>query len=301
MFDIREAELILEVVRRGGFRAAAQNLGIAQSAVSSRVSALERRLGIAIFDRARRRVRLTAAGRRFVEEAARLIALRDRIAGELAPRAGYAGTVRIGVAETIVHTLLPTMLQHLRAAAPALRLELSVDTSPALAANLTNEAIDVAVLMTRLAPSAAATVPVASYAMGWFAAPGLLSSTAPLAPAELARHPIVTFSKGTLPHREVEGVLADPELPTPLLHGSASLSTMIHLVRDGFGLGTLPLVLVEADLAAGRLVQVGTAPEARLSALDFAVCHLARQERAFAEVMIDAAREAGGCPAGPNN
>ena len=290
MFGIRDAEIVREVVRRGGFRAAAQSLGIAQSAVSSRVTLLERRLGILIFDREKRRVRLTPAGRRFVEQAERLIALRDRIVGELSPDSGLAGLIRIGVAETVVHSLLPDMLTRLHDAVPQVRFELSVETSPILAQKLRDDEIDVAVMMNPLVPAEAVSYPLATFELGWFAAPGLVEAAAPLGPAALARHPVVAFSKGTLPHKEVERIFSAPDIAAPLLHGSASLSTMLHLVRDGFGIGTLPVAMAEEDLAAGRLVRLPAAAAARLSPLDFSLCHLPRQDSAVIQIMVEAAR-----------
>lgn len=290
MFGIRDAEIVREVVRRGGFRAAAQSLGIAQSAVSSRVTLLERRLGILIFDREKRRVRLTPAGRRFVEQVERLIALRDRIVGELSPDSGLAGLIRIGVAETVVHSLLPDMLTRLHDAVPQVRFELSVETSPILAQKLRDDEIDVAVMMNPLVPAEAVSYPLATFELGWFAAPGLVEAAAPLGPAALARHPVVAFSKGTLPHKEVERIFSAPDIAAPLLHGSASLSTMLHLVRDGFGIGTLPVAMAEEDLAAGRLVRLPAAAAARLSPLDFSLCHLPRQDSAVIQLMVEAAR-----------
>lgn len=289
MFGIRDAEMVQEVVRRGGFRAAAQSLGIAQSAVSSRIALLERRLGIRIFDREKRRARLTPAGRRFLELTERLITVRNRIVAELAPENGLAGLIRIGVAETIVHSFLPTMLKHLHDAVPEVRFELSVETSPTLAQKLDDDDIDVAVMMSQLVPSEVISHPLATFQMGWFAAPGLVAAGRPLDAAGLARHPIVTFSKGTLPHKEVERMFSAPDIAPPLLHGSASLSTTLHLVRDGFGVGTLPVAMAADDLAAGRLVQLTTETSVQLSPLAFSLCHLPRQDLAIIQLMVEAA------------
>ncbi len=290
MFGIRDVEMVREVVRQGGFRAAAHHLGVAQSAVSARIALLEKRLGIQIFDRQQRQVRLTATGRRFIEQAERLITLRDRIVAELRPEADYVGTIRIGVAETVVHTLLPAMLQHLRSAIPNIRFELSVDTSPVLAAKLTDDEIDVAVLMRRLVPEQAEQYPLATFAMAWFAAPRLDLPAQSLRTRDLAALPIVTFSKDTLPYREIQRLFADPDVPAPLLHASASLSTMVRLVRDGFGIGTLPVVMAQDDCSAGRLRELTTEPAAQLSPLDFVLCHLPSQNPVIMQQLIAAAR-----------
>ncbi|WP_349367364.1 LysR family transcriptional regulator [Salinarimonas sp.] len=292
MFDIRDAEVVREVVRCGGFRAAAGRLNLTQSAVSARVSGLEERLGITIFDRKRRGARLTAQGRAFLEQAARLVVLRDTIAEGFAPQAGFVGTLRIGVAETIVHTWLAGMLTRVRDVLPRSRIELSVETSPVLAAKLLDDEIDVAVMMAALTPAEAIATPLYTCRLDWFAAPSLALPAGPLDPAALAAHPIITFSRGTLPYAELERRLPLDGLPPPLLHACASLSTTLHLARDGFGIGLLPAPMAAGDLARGALRRVETTEAAHMSDLAFAVAHLARQDRAAMAALVEAAREA---------
>ncbi|MEX2631957.1 MAG: LysR family transcriptional regulator [Tistlia sp.] len=292
MFGIRDVEMVGEVVRAGGFRAAARRLGLAQSAISARLAALEKRLGIKLFERAGRGVRLTAAGRRFLEQAERLIAARDRIVDELAATADLVGTLRIGVAETVVHTWLPAMLTQLRDALPRMRFELAVDTSAELRRKLAGDELDFAILMRPLVPAEARQFDIGGIEICWVAAPGLALPEGPLAPADLAQRPIVTFPKSTPPYREIERLLSDPGLPVPLLHGCASLSTIAHLVRDGFGIGTLPRRMVQADLASGALRELRVVEAARLEALDFVAAYLPGRNDRLAEVLVSAARAA---------
>jgi DNA-binding transcriptional LysR family regulator len=136
MFELKDVEIIREVVRCGGFRAAAQKLRLSQSAVSTRVSEAEQRIGVELLDRKRHGARLTPLGRRFLDQAERLLEMRDQIASSLHPSSGFAGTIRIGAAESIVHILLPDMLRGIRNVFPDARLELSVDLSPVLARRL---------------------------------------------------------------------------------------------------------------------------------------------------------------------
>jgi len=285
MFGLRDAEIVREVARCGGFRAAAQKLRLSQSAVSTRVSETEQRLGVELFDRKRHGARLTPIGRRFLDQAERLIDMRDQIASSLLPSSGFAGTIRIGVAESIVHTLLPTMLGKIREVFPDARLELSVDLSPVLARRLTDDDIDAAIMVSQLVPIGAIEVPVYSCDLAWFASPSINLPKGVLTPKELAQFSIVTFLKGSLPYIEVERIFADPNLPSPLLHGCASLSTMIHLVSDGFGIGLLPDSLALPAVRAGRLVPLNTSPQARVSRLEFAFTYLgARNSRQMEQV-----------------
>ncbi len=271
MFDLRDAEMLREIVKAGGFRAAADAMGLSQSAVSNRIAALEKRLGVLLFDRSRRQASLTLAGRRALEEGERLIALRNQIVEGLTGEAA-AGTLRLGVAETVVHTRLPAIVRALRDAAPAVRIELSVEVSQRLATMLTEDEIDLAVLMRQTVPAGALGGPVTRSELGWYAAPSLDLGDAPLSLAALARWPIVSFSRGTLPYREVERLFAQPEIEPPILHGSASLATVLSLVADGTGIGTLPLEMAAEDIARGRIVAVKVDPELGLSAVEFSIC-----------------------------
>lgn len=268
-FGLRDAEIVREIARRGGFRAAAASLGLAPSAVSARVAALEARLGVVLFDRAGRGARPTPQGRRFLEECARLIALRDRIAAEFAAEGGAPAILRIGVAETVVHTGLPEILRRLAEALPRLRTEVSTATSPELAAGLETDALDAALLLEGSATGAVlARLP--PFEMGWYACEPAVGG--PWDAAALARRPIITFAKGTEPERAVARLLADPALPPPLMHANASLSTMVHLTLAGLGVGTLPRAVAEIHASAGRLHPIAAAPSARLAPLRFVLC-----------------------------
>lgn len=290
MFGIRDAEMMRAVARSNGFRAAAQELGLSQSAVSNRIGALEKKLGILLFDRSRRQVRLTPQGRRFLEEAERLVGLRDRIASRFS-QAQVSGTLRLGVSETIAHTQLPAIVRALHTAEPGLRIELTVDTSQSLAERLVRDEVDMAALLRPFTPSQAKTRALGAFTLGWYAKPGLVDADEPATRERLAAHPILTFSRDTLPYREVERLLTSPELDAPLLHGSASLSTVMTLAADGLGVATLPDVMAAPAVTEGRIVRIAAQDDAALSDLEFALCAIADSDDRFGQIAdaVDAA------------
>ncbi|MCG6122121.1 MAG: LysR family transcriptional regulator [Microvirga sp.] len=292
MFDIRDAEIVREIVRWGGFRAAAGKLNLTQSAVSARVSSLEDRIGVTIFDRRKRGAQLTPQGRAFLEQAERLVVMRNQIVASLAPNGGFAGTIRIGVAETIVHTWLGDMLARLRDRLPAIRLELSVDTSPVLASRLLDNDLDVAVMMSSLVPPLAVRMPVYSCPLEWFVSRDFELAPAPLGLSDLVRYPIITFSRGTLPYAELEHKLPVSDLSPPLLHACASLSTTLHLTRVGFGIGLLPTPMVARDLNEAQMRRVKTRADAGMSDLSFDFAYLPGQRPEVMEVIAEAATQA---------
>ena len=95
--ELRQLEYFAAVADEGGFGRAAERLHIVQSAVSQQIGRLERELGLRLFDRTTRRVRLTAAGGRLLAEARGVLAVADRlqrVAADVA--AGAEGVVRLG-------------------------------------------------------------------------------------------------------------------------------------------------------------------------------------------------------------
>ncbi len=274
MFDIKDIEIVNCIVRHGGFRAAAAQMRLSQSAVSARIAALENRLGIELFDRRKRRGRLSPAGRTFLDQTARLTEMRDRIMASLGHEAGFAGTIRIGVAETVVHTWLPGLMTRIHDNFPNLRIELAVDTSSVLAAKLLQDDLDVAVLMEEWVPAQSSGTFVHASVIDWFAATATDLPRHPLTLEELARQPIVTFPKATIPYRNLEAIFAGADLDAaPLLHGCASLSTALHLVRAGFGIGVLPSSMAAADVATGLIRRLDTVAAAKPKPLRFVLAH----------------------------
>ncbi|WP_160893491.1 LysR family transcriptional regulator [Pseudooceanicola albus] len=279
MFEFRDIEIIQSVVRHGGFRGASEALGLAQSAVSRRIRHLEDRLRITIFERAGRGVRLSASGRRLFEEGEILIAQRDRIIGELTSNI-YAGTVRLGVAETMAQKFLPRMLTRIRQAHPHLRFEVVIDTSDRMADALVQDELDVVIHLRDQAPPGATVTPLMSVDLGWYIHPDHFRLDHVLSRAELAKFPIVSFSKPTMPHRRVVEMLSVQLEQPVLVHGSASLATMMDLVAQGFGVGTLPRMLVASSPHLG-LVELEADVEASLPDLEFAICYMSDKNSKF--------------------
>src|SRR5919198_245380 len=96
--ELRHLATFVAVAEEGSFTRAAGRLHVVQSAVSAAVRALERELGVTLFDRSTHRVELTDAGRALLPEARRTLAAaaaaRDAV-DQL--RGGLRGTVRLGM------------------------------------------------------------------------------------------------------------------------------------------------------------------------------------------------------------
>ncbi|HXI01603.1 MAG TPA: LysR substrate-binding domain-containing protein, partial [Candidatus Saccharimonadales bacterium] len=120
-FSLRQLQYAVAVADTLSFRKAAEACHVSQPSLSAQLAQLENVLGVRLFERDRRRVLVTAAGREIVERARRILRDTDDLV-DLARRSGdpLAGTLRLGVIPTISPYLLPRLTPALRAAFPRL-------------------------------------------------------------------------------------------------------------------------------------------------------------------------------------
>jgi DNA-binding transcriptional LysR family regulator len=123
-FELRQLRTFVSVAQRRSFTKAAEDLHIAQQAVSQQIKALERSLGVALFTRSSRVVELTPAGAAFLRDARRLLAAADGAAGKVRAAArGEVGTLRLAYTLTGAWETIPVVLADLEHRFPGLRVE----------------------------------------------------------------------------------------------------------------------------------------------------------------------------------
>lgn len=127
------------------FHRAARTLGVSQSSVSSRIRALEIELGVLLFERSTRGVRLTEAGRLFVERiTAGIDQLDYAVKNACMAASGESGRLRIAVPGLIVGSFLHNLLTTFRRRYPRLMLEMIETTSRDAITQVRARRIDVA-------------------------------------------------------------------------------------------------------------------------------------------------------------
>ncbi len=256
--DFRSLETFVSVATLGGFRRAGERLHMTQPAISQRIAGLESELGTTLFERRNRAVSLTPTGRALLSYAEKLLRLRAEMLQAVGESEGMRGVLRLGVAETIVHTWLSPFIARLAKLHPRLALEIEVDTSPHLRDRLLAQEIDLALLLGPIAAPGLRQVPLSRYPVRFVASPAAGVPRRQLSVAELAAWPIITFSRNTQPYAALRELFQRPELPPVRLHASASLSTVVRLALDGLGIAVIPPAIVAGELAAKRLRLVET-------------------------------------------
>jgi DNA-binding transcriptional LysR family regulator len=143
--ELRHLRYFVTTAHLEHFGRAAERLAIVQPALSRQIRELEAELGVALFERLARGVRLTAAGRAFLHDAERLLADAQHAADRArATAAGRAGHLRVGFVDTaIYHPVLPRQIERFRREFPSIELELVQQPSLAQGELLRNGALDI--------------------------------------------------------------------------------------------------------------------------------------------------------------
>ena len=122
--ELRQLRYFVAVAERGSFTGAAQELFVAQQAVSQQVKALETALGVTLLWRTSRRVELTPAGQVFLADCRRVLAAADRAVRRVQQAArGEVGVVRICYTLTAAYETVPALLARLGERYPQLKAQ----------------------------------------------------------------------------------------------------------------------------------------------------------------------------------
>lgn len=194
--ELRHLRYFVAVAEELNFTRAAQRLNTAQPSLSQQIQDLEREVGVALFVRTKRSVKLTAAGTAFLDEALLTLAqARRAIASARQAAQAGASTLVLGFGPAAEIKLFPSTLTSLRASFPKLRLEFrSMTTLKQREALLRNE-IDLAFLRPPIHEPSLEAIPVLrEQLVAVLPADHPLAGEGPLDFAELSGYPFIEIS-----------------------------------------------------------------------------------------------------------
>lgn len=147
--NTRDLEYLVAVAEELHFHRAAERCNASQPALSGQIRKLEERLGVTLFERTKRQVRITEIGKQVVDQARVILRQVDTLEHMAATmRDPFAGTCKIGMPPTIGPYLTPLLLPAVKHYLPDLQLEPLEDLTEVLEAQLDAGDLDVAILAT---------------------------------------------------------------------------------------------------------------------------------------------------------
>ncbi len=250
--ELRHLRYFTAVAEELHFGRAAARLHIAQSPLSQQIRRLERELGVSLFERSRRSVRLTDAGRLLQEHAAPLLAQADRLEATMRDAAaGRTGALTVGFVGSATYTTLPAVVRAHRLAYPEVEVRLvEMTTGPQVDALIAGQ-IDVGFVRPPVRSDAIAVTPLVEERLLV-----ALPDSHPLVKRRavdvqaLATEPFVSFPRqiGSGLYDEILAVCTAAGFSPIVVQEANEMQTIVSLVSAGIGVALVP----ESMQAFGR-------------------------------------------------
>ncbi|MFK7791430.1 MAG: LysR substrate-binding domain-containing protein [Devosiaceae bacterium] len=289
----------VNVVRAGGYSAAARVTGRSKAILSKDVRELEDYLGVRLLTRTTRSIAPTDAGQTYFDEAVGVLASLDSLQERTREQSDVPrGPLRVSAPRTHSDGLLGEVIMAFAAAHPQVQLDVVFEDR---FIDMVAERFDVAIRISELADSSLIARKLAPYRVVVCATPELIAKHGlPQVPEDLSKLPAIADSN----HRVKRAYSFD----TPEGRRSVRIDEVIsinapHAIRmaalAGLGFAQVPFLSVQSDVEAGRLVPVLEDFELKgvgIYAVYAERRHMTQKLRAFVDHLADSfARRAGDC------
>lgn len=255
--ELRHLAALVAVADEGSFARAAAALGFTQSAVSQQIAALERAIGMPVFDRPKgpRAAELTPAGELLLGHARTVLARVTDVADELDRlRRGVTGRLVIGTFQSVSAELLPAIIQRMRAAATDVDLQLvETDDQDRLIHGLLTDELDLSFTVDLDDP-----IDLEARLLGFdpfvVITPADDDCGPTIHPNDLDRRPTIGQPNGNACQRLLERRLEDLAVHPDYVFRSQDNGAVQGMVRSGMGRAIMPRLAVDADDPRTRIV-----------------------------------------------
>ena len=243
--DIRQLECFVAVAEELHFRRASEGLGLSQSALSERVSALEHELGARLFFRTTRQVSLTQAGSEFLQDAKRILSDIDRSVANVRHSADSdLHHIRVSGVDEAISMLLPRALLAFRQTDPKVHVQiLEISSSEQHSQELITHRTDVAFVRTPqedefITSELLHRQPIVVV----LADSNPLSSSRSLSTSDIADQPIVGYPKHARPilHEALWSGFRKIGTQPNIVCEIIDKSTLLQFVAHGLGIALVP-------------------------------------------------------------
>lgn len=258
--EIKDMQAFYAVVEEGNISHAAIRLDIAQPALSRQMKRLEASLGVQLFERGSRRIRLTEAGQLLYARVERILGLTDATERDLAAiGCGVAGTIRLGTITSSGALILPRLMKEFHERYPLVTFQIWEGEGTRVLEMLDSRAIEIGITRSQVEESVYESVVMGNeplvFVMKRETAAGAAEDTVRL--EELRDRAIIVPLRWKA---TFEGHCRQAGFTPRFVSESDSIVQNVLGVRSGLGMALLPasarsLIADDGTLAVKRLVE----------------------------------------------
>jgi LysR family transcriptional regulator, carnitine catabolism transcriptional activator len=240
--EIRHIRAFLAVTRHANFTRAAQELHVSQSALTVQIQQLEEALGVKLFDRNKRRVVLTDAGRQVLDPLQRLVIDTEAIVSQTREIAGLRrGIISVALLPSIASGILAEVLQRFNAAYPGIVTRIHDVVAASVIEQVRKEEVDFGIgMLTRADKELTATPLFTDRLFAFLPTNHPLSSRTTVSFLQISQYPLVLTGTDSSVRALVENALQNSSIHATPTYEVNYMSTSLSLVRAGFGIAILP-------------------------------------------------------------
>jgi DNA-binding transcriptional LysR family regulator len=262
--ELRALRMFVEVVKQGGFSAAAKTLFASQPTVSKAVKLLEDEVGASLLDRPGHQIRLTAVGERVHRRAVAMLAEREHLESELAELRGLKrGRLRLGLSRLGSSILFAGLVAEFRARYPGIDIELMEHGSLHLAQSLREGELELAMCLLPIADDLEWQLVHDDPLMALLPTGHPLAGRPSCTLAELAQSPFILFETGFALNPQILAACQRQGFAPRIAAYSGQADFIQALVAAGLGVAFLPRLVAGAQVLPGVTCSLLTDPELR--------------------------------------
>ena len=257
--NLNHLAIFQAVADAGNITAGAERLHISQPAASKQLQELECSLGVALFERLPRGVRLTEAGELLASYARRLFALEAEAEMALAELKGLErGRLSIGASVTIGSYLLPQILARFHGSYPGLNLSVEIANTKIIQKQLLDGALDIGLTEGQISFAEIEASEFRQDELVAIAAPNhsLAGSGEPVTINRLCEEPFVVREPGSGTRLALDGALAERHLTIRPVMSFGNIEAIKRAVAAGIGVAFVSALTIDLEVAAGSLAVV---------------------------------------------
>lgn len=256
--DLQRLHTFRTVATLLNFNRAAEVLNYAQSTISAQIKTLEEEIGVPLFERIGKKVRLTPAGAKMLNYAQKLLAIEAEALSDVAGRSDTAGTLTLRMPQTIATYFMPAVLEEFWSGSPQTRMDVSSCALHSLEHELQIGTVDLAFLLAESVQSSRLQWEVLGIVeLVVVAAPrNPLGRKSRVGYGDLKEFPVFLPKADCGYRMTFEQALAAKQVTPAALLEFNSIEAIKQCVMAGLGITIIPRVAVAAELAQERLIEL---------------------------------------------
>jgi DNA-binding transcriptional LysR family regulator len=246
--------------RLGGVHAAARHMNLTQPAVSRRIRELESALGVKVFERSGRSLRITAEGAALLGYANELLTTADEMAMRATTGDPLRGTLRLGVSGSFALVGLDLLLDRLRRRHPDLKTTVHVGDSKTISELLNDLQLDLAVTSEYRIAEHVHRERIGVNRHGWFGCSSLRFDKEVLSPADLAEHHVIITPPPARQNASVMQFFRHAGATPLRLSTCNDVTATIRIILRGLAIGSIPVRLMKPYVDQGLVKELKVVP-----------------------------------------